>query len=162
MSDSGTISVSRRSFISLLGSAGGAVLLGCHAAESSLAHIEVYKNASCECCKRWVEHVRNAGFSVTVYETYDLQPIKQRFGVPLELGSCHTARMGKYFIEGHVPAAEIARVLREQPKARGITVPAMPLGSPGMESPTGKTMAYDVFLVDDAGERHVYARHGAS
>ena len=119
----------------------------------------VHKSPSCGCCSVWVEHVRAAGFQVEVRDRDDLQPVKQRLGVPYGKGSCHTAEVGGYFVEGHVPAADIQRLLQEKPKARGLTVPGMPAGSPGMEMPDGSVQAYAVELVGGDGESTVYARH---
>lgn len=119
----------------------------------------VYKSATCGCCKAWVEHLRESGFEVQVHDVDNLDSIKQRFGVPFGLGSCHTAQIGPYFIEGHVPAADIQRLLREQPQAKGLTVPGMPVGSPGMESPSGETQPYDVLLVAPDGTTKTYAHH---
>ena len=151
-------SLGRREFLAWMGGASLLFALDSHSADA-LGMVEVYKNASCECCVHWVEHLRRAGFSVTVHETEDLQQLKQQLGVPPMLASCHTAKVGRYFIEGHVPAQDIRRLLKENPQARGLIVPSMPLGSPGMESASGRTMPYEVFLIDSAGERHVYARY---
>ena len=125
----------------------------------ALPKMVVHKSPSCGCCSVWVEHVRAAGFQVEVRDRDDLQPVKQRLGVPYGKGSCHTAEVGGYFVEGHVPAADIQRLLQEKPKARGLTVPGMPAGSPGMEMPDGSVQAYAVELVGGDGESTVYARH---
>lgn len=122
--------------------------------------IKVYKTESCGCCKQWVAHLQQAGFSVDVQNLTDLGPIKERVGLPYGLGSCHTAEVGGYFLEGHVPAPDVKRLLREQPAARGLTVPGMPLGSPGMEMPSGETQPYDVLLVGKDGKTSVFAHHG--
>jgi hypothetical protein len=119
----------------------------------------VYKTATCGCCKAWVQHLRDNGFEVQTHDVDNLDEVKQRLGVPFGMGSCHTAQIGPYFIEGHVPAADIQRLLREQPQAKGLTVPGMPIGSPGMESPSGGTQPYDVLLVAPDGTTKTYAHH---
>jgi hypothetical protein len=123
--------------------------------------VTVYKSESCGCCKEWVKHLERAGFSVDVHDLSNLATIKQRVGVPAAMGSCHTAQIGGYFVEGHVPADDIKRLLRERPDAKGLTVPAMPAGSPGMEVPSGQVDPYDVFLVSKDGSTSVYAHHGS-
>ncbi|NUO76055.1 MAG: DUF411 domain-containing protein [Lysobacter sp.] len=119
----------------------------------------VHKSPTCGCCSLWVEHVLAAGFEVEVRDREDLSAIKQRLGVPYGKGSCHTAEVGGYFVEGHVPAGDIQRMLKERPQARGLTVPGMPAGSPGMEMPDGRTQAYAVELVTADGGVSVYSRH---
>lgn len=108
----------------------------------------------------WVEHMQRAGFVVEVRDTDDLDPVKARVGLPFGIGSCHTAVVGGYFIEGHVPAGDVKRLLAEKPAARGLTVPGMPIGSPGMEDPSGRSEAYSVFLVTPDGGTLEFARHG--
>jgi hypothetical protein len=120
--------------------------------------LTVYKNASCGCCKVWVEHMRKHGFAAKVNDVDNMNPIKERVGVPYGMGSCHTAEVGGYFIEGHVPAEQVARLLKEKPKAKGLTVPGMPIGSPGMEQ--GDTVQpYEVHLVLPDGTTSVYAKY---
>jgi hypothetical protein len=118
----------------------------------------VYKNASCGCCGIWVEHMRKAGFAVEVHDIDNLNPVKQRVGLPYGLGSCHTAEVGGYFVEGHVPAAEVQRLLAEKPAAKGLAVPGMPIGSPGMEQGDMK-QPYEVFLVLNDGSTKVWAKY---
>ena len=118
--------------------------------------VEVYKSASCECCTDWVKHLEKNGFSVTARNVTNPTDYRERFGMPNELGSCHTALVGGYAIEGHVPASEIKRLLQERPKAKGLAVPSMPLGSPGMEG--RRSDPYDVLLVQPDGKYSVY-RH---
>lgn len=118
--------------------------------------IQVYKSSSCGCCEGWVAHLRENGFEVKAQDVPDPTAYREKFGVPKDLGSCHTGIVGGYALEGHVPAAEIKRLLAEKPKAKGLAVPAMPLGSPGMEGP--RKDAYDVFLFQADGRRSVY-RH---
>lgn len=118
--------------------------------------IEVYKSASCGCCEGWVKHLRDNGFTVKAHDVANPSDYREKFGIPNELGSCHTAMVQGYAIEGHVPAAEIRRLLAEKPNARGLAVPAMPMGAPGMEGAT--SMPYDVLLVRKDGSRSTY-RH---
>jgi hypothetical protein len=124
--------------------------------------VTVYRSPTCGCCGAWVEHVRAAGFDVTtilVDQGDQLWSQKVAGGVPENLASCHTAFIDGYTIEGHVPAEDIARLLSERPKARGLAVPGMPAGSPGMEM--GARMdAYNVMLFSDDAEPSVYSSHG--
>ena len=129
------------------------------AAVAQAQAITVYKSPTCGCCRGWVAHLVRAGFQPTVVETDDLLPVKRRLGVPDALAACHTAAVGPYFVEGHVPPDDIKRLLRERPKAKGIAVPGMPVGSPGMESPSGARQPFETILVTDGGQS-VYARHG--
>jgi len=126
------------------------------AASAAQPVIEVYKSESCGCCKEWVKHLEANGFQVKAQNVANPSDYREKFGIPNEYGSCHTGRVGGYALEGHVPASEIKRLLREQPKARGLAVPAMPMGSPGMEGP--RKDPYDVLLVKDGGKASVY-RH---
>ena len=119
----------------------------------------VHKQASCGCCGLWVDHLRQAGFRVEVHDEADVNPIKERLGVPYGKGSCHTARIGDYFVEGHVPAADIKRLLADQPDAKGLVLPGMPLGSPGMEVPDGTVQPYTVELVKHDGSTVPFAEH---
>ncbi len=121
------------------------------------ADITVYKSPWCGCCGNWVGHLRGRGYSVAVEEREDMDPVKARFGVPERLQSCHTAIVGGYVVEGHVPAADIAQLLGERPQARGLSVPGMPAGSPGMDQGGGGE-PYRVILFGDAGDK-VYATH---
>lgn len=121
--------------------------------------IRVHKSPSCGCCGVWVDHVRAAGFPVEVHDTEDMMTVKDRLGVPEPMMSCHTAEVDGYFVEGHVPAEDIKRLLAEKPKARGIAVPGMPAGSPGMEMPDGRTQPYEVALVGGDGATASFSRH---
>jgi hypothetical protein len=138
------------------------VLAGCSpsTAEPSLPVVKVTKNATCGCCKVWVQRLRDAGFQVEVNDVDNLNSVKQRVGLPYGMGSCHTAEVDGYFVEGHVPVDDIKRLLRERPQAKGIAVPGMPAGSPGMEVPSGRVDPYDVFLVARDGSTSVYSHHG--
>ena len=115
----------------------------------------VHKSPSCGCCGLWVEHMQRAGFNVEVRNTDDIGPIKARLGVPYGKGSCHTAEIDGYLVEGHVPADLILKMLKERPAGRGLAVPGMPIGSPGMEG--GTPERYQVLLFDKAGTTRVYA-----
>lgn len=120
--------------------------------------VTVYKTATCGCCNKWVEHLRRSGFQVTAVDVTDLGAVKARFGVPAQAGSCHTAVVGGYVVEGHVPAADVQRLLREKPALAGIAAPGMPLGSPGMESPNPQP--YNVVGFTKGGAvAGVFARH---
>ena len=119
--------------------------------------ITVYKSATCGCCKNWVEHLRANGFTVKARDVADVTPYKNRYGITPALASCHTAVVDGYAIEGHVPAADIKRLLKERPKIQGLAAPGMPSGSPGMEQ--GHKDPYDVLSFDKAGKVSVYAKH---
>jgi hypothetical protein len=142
--------LSRRQALGLMAAAGALMPAPCVLAQTP-AKIIVTKDPNCECCTGWVEHLRKDGFSVAVIETADLQPVKARLGVPADLAACHTAEIGRYAIEGHVPAGAIRRLLREMPDAIGLAVPGMPIGSPGMEG--GAPEVYEVILFGAAGRR---------
>ena len=126
----------------------------------SLPPVEVWKDPSCGCCKDWVAILEQAGFPVRVYETGN-NAMRAQLGIPAKLGSCHTARVEGYAIEGHVPVREIQRLLREKPKAIGLTVPGMVVGSPGMDGPAynGRKNPYSVLLVLPNGETSVYQKY---
>ncbi|RYG24074.1 DUF411 domain-containing protein [bacterium] len=119
--------------------------------------IEVYKTATCGCCEAWIKHLRANSFRVAVHDVADPSGMRGKMGIPDRLGSCHTAVAGGYAIEGHVPAAEIRRLLAWKPKAKGLAVPGMPAGSPGMEGPM--RMSYDVLLVNEDGATIVYKHY---
>jgi hypothetical protein len=125
----------------------------------TLPSVLVHKSPTCGCCMAWVEHMRQAGFAVEVRNSDDLDPVKERLGVPDKQRSCHTAEVGGYFVEGHVPADDVKRLLAQKPAARGIAVPGMPLGSPGMEVPGRPAMPYVVELVGKDGKVTPYAKH---
>jgi len=129
------------------------------AVDTSLPPIVAFKSPTCGCCELWVEHMRAAGFQVEVKDTQDMGAIKAEAGVPVGQGSCHTAKVGNYYLEGHVPAADVKRLLTERPDARGLIVPGMVPGSPGMEQ-GGVTKPYDVLLLAKDGSTTVYSHHG--
>ena len=120
--------------------------------------IHVYKSPTCGCCTDWVKHLEENGFEVEVTETNNLNPIKADAGLTPALASCHTAFIGDYVIEGHVPASDIQRLIAEAPKATGLSVPGMPMGSPGMEIGNRKDH-YKVILFNDAGQTRVFAEY---
>ena len=120
--------------------------------------VTVYKTPTCGCCKKWVEHLEANGFSVEAIDLSDVQPIKNKNGVPAHLSSCHTALVDGYVVEGHVPAEDVLRLLKEKPEVTGIAVPKMPMGSPGMEGP--RPVAYEVLTFDDQGKTSLFATHG--
>jgi len=120
--------------------------------------VSVFKNPSCGCCTEWVEHMKANGFSVSVTEVSDTSGPRKLAGVPERFGSCHTARVGGYALEGHVPAADVHRLLKERPDAVGLAVPGMPIGSPGMEVPGGHKDRYEVLLIDRKGGTRVWSR----
>jgi hypothetical protein len=120
--------------------------------------IDVYKSPTCGCCTKWIDHLKANGFAVRSHDTQDVAQHKQRLGIPAGYDSCHTAEVGGYVIEGHVPARDIRRLLKEKPQARGLTVPGMPIGSPGMEQGSHKD-AYEVILLDKNGAPRVYSRY---
>lgn len=122
------------------------------------SEITVYKSPTCGCCSKWVRHLEQNGFSVVAKDVRDVVPYKIRGGVTPELASCHTAFVEGYVIEGHVPAGDIKRLLRERPAAKGLAVPGMPIGSPGMEQGSRKD-AYEVKLINNQGGHSTFAKH---
>jgi hypothetical protein len=121
--------------------------------------VAVVKDPGCGCCTKWVAHLEEAGFKATVTESAAIDALKDSKGVPRAARSCHTATVGGYVIEGHVPAADIKRLLKERPSVVGLAVPGMPAGSPGMEVPGGRVAPYDVIAFDKTGKTSVFASH---
>lgn len=132
-------------------------MLALAAAPALATDVTVYKSPDCGCCKDWVAHLKANGFKVTSRDVADIMPYKAMNGVPVALGSCHTAVVEGYTIEGHVPAADIQRLLKERPKLRGLAVPGMPASAPGMDSGTGEP--YQTISFDNNGRTAVYAQH---
>jgi hypothetical protein len=130
-------------------------------AQRALPEVQVYKSPTCGCCKDWIRHLQANGFAVQATDVPDSRFMRARFGMPSKFASCHTALVGGYVIEGHVPAREIKRLLREKPTALGIAVPGMPVGSPGMDGPEyrGVVDPYDVLLVQPDGRATVFASY---
>ena len=128
------------------------------AAQAAEEDVVMYKDPNCGCCGQWAEHLRTNGFSVQEVATRDMAAIKREAGLPPELASCHTARVGGYVVEGHVPAADIRRLLAERPPVVGLSAPGMPLGSPGMEGPH-PSESYRVLSFEADGRTRVFAEH---
>jgi hypothetical protein len=145
----------RRHVLALLS---GAALSVATPAFAAGPQVTVFKNPSCGCCTAWVDHLKAAGFSVTVTEVPDTAGPRKLAGIAEKLGSCHTARVGGYALEGHVPVADIQRLLKERTDAIGLAVPGMPVGSPGMEVPGGHKDRYEVLLVERNGGTRVWSR----
>lgn len=121
------------------------------------AKVVMYKNAGCECCDKWASYMQGGGYSVSIVEAKDLYAVKAEQGIPRDMGACHTAVVGDYVVEGHVPLEDISRLLREKPDAKGIAVPGMPASSPGMNTALNKP--FNVYLLKDDGSTEIYARH---
>jgi len=147
----------RRTFLSAVAGLAAVASVPARAANARPA-VDVFKSPTCGCCGAWVEHLQSAGFDVRVTEVDDTAAARKRLGMPAAFGSCHTATVGGYVLEGHVPAAEVKRLLGAKPKAIGLAVPGMPVGSPGMEV-GGRRDPFDVLLVERDGRSTVYARY---
>jgi hypothetical protein len=145
-----------------LGALAAALLLPAAGARAQAAApvVEVWKSPSCGCCKDWITHLEAQGFRAVIHDVGNTA-MRERLGIAPEYGSCHTARVAGYAIEGHVPAADIRRLLRERPDAIGLAVPRMPVGSPGMDGPEygGRRDPYDVLLLERGGGSRVFASH---
>ena len=156
---------SRRSVLRLAVAGLGAVSLGTASVAYAAAEtIPVWKTPTCGCCKAWVAHLRKNGYDVVTNDVDDTTAIRKKLGFPEQFGSCHTAKLGEYVLEGHVPADDIRKLLQDKPKARGLAVPGMPLGSPGMEgtgSYAGIRHAYNVLLVLSDGSSRVFKSYSA-
>ncbi len=127
-------------------------------AKTTLPQVDVYKDPNCGCCGAWVDHLKAAGFPVKVTEVSDTGAVRKRHGIPAQYGSCHTGVVSGYAIEGHVPADDIKRLLAKKPAAAGLSVPGMPVGSPGMEVGDRKD-PFQVLLIDKAGRSTVFATY---
>ena len=143
----------RRSFVALLSLSAVPVF-----AADPLPPVEVFKSPSCGCCGAWVDHLKAAGFAVKVTPVNDTTAARKRLGMPDAYGACHTATVGRHVVEGHVPAAEIKRLLSANSPALGLAVPRMPPGSPGMEVGSRQD-PYQVLLIDRGGRASVFARY---
>lgn len=151
-----SVSLSRRAL--LWGAPALALAAGC--AQAAPREVTIYKTPWCGCCSGWVTHMAKAGFKPTVIEVDDLGPVRAKQGVPFELSSCHTGVVAGYVIEGHVPPADVHRLLKERPRALGLVVPGMPIGSPGMETPQGaKEKFATLLLLDRTGRTQIFASH---
>lgn len=134
-------------------------LSGATLAQRPAPVVQVYKSPTCGCCASWVTHLQKAGFTTKVTEIEDIDSVKTKNGVPARAQSCHTATVDGYVLEGHVPAADVQRLLKERPAVLGLAVPGMPIGSPGMEVPGVKAQTYNVISFDKQGELKVFAAH---
>ena len=136
----------RRQWLTAIAAAAACTALP--AIASNATAVEVWKDPSCGCCQDWIDHMQANGFAVTTHESGNAA-VRARLGLPQRLGSCHTALVGGYLLEGHVPAADVRKLLKEKPRALGLAVPGMPVGSPGMDGPAynGRKDPYDVLLV---------------
>jgi hypothetical protein len=143
--------ISRRPLIA------GLVLLATapHAA-AAMPALEVWKTRGCGCCSAWAKLFEQAGFAVTVHEVDDVAAVRASAGVPSDLGGCHIGRIENYVIEGHVPVAAVQRLLAERPAIRGLSVPGMPMGAPGMEVEGEPAESFEVFAFSADGTRHVF------
>lgn len=145
------------------------LLAACSQSESKNANSEtgnaekvsftMYKNEGCMCCTEWAKHMEANGYDVTEQPIDNLSAFKFTNKVPNDMGSCHTAIIDGYVVEGHVPAEDVDRLLKERPNAKGVAVPGMPIGSPGMENPNRPDDTYDVMIFQEDGSRKVYASH---
>jgi hypothetical protein len=134
-----------------------ALVLAVPLASADPPAVQVYKSPTCGCCQKWVEHLKSSGYKVSVSDVSDVSKVKRELGVPAGASSCHTAFVGGYFIEGHVPQEDIARLLAEHPDVAGLAVPGMPIGSPGMEGPNAQP--YETLAVARDGKLSVFAEH---
>lgn len=157
--------ISRRSFVirlsglMALGGAGSRLLAQSLGPWLKPTPITVHKSSSCGCCTKWVDHVREHGFEPVVYDEKDMDAVKAKLGVPSDVQSCHTALAGKYLIEGHVPAADIRRLMAEGPSVAGLAVPGMPSGTPGMAPPGAKITGFEVIAFQLDGATRTFARY---
>ena len=147
----------KRTFLHALAAASAAAFTLPGLAQAGKPTVEVWKDPNCGCCKDWIAHMQAHGFNVKTYETGN-SAARARLGLPEKFASCHTALVAGYVVEGHVPAREVQRLLKERPKALGLAVPGMPIGSPGMDGPEyqGRKDRYDVLLVNADGRNRVY------
>ena len=153
--------ISRRTFVAQAAALGGALAGGgsLWALAAAPATLTIYKSRTCGCCAKWVDHVKAAGFQTIVHDDEDMDTVKDNLGVPQGVRSCHTAQVEKYLIEGHVPATDIHRLLKERPKVAGLAVPGMPGSSPGMAVPGEPHEAFETVSFQHDGKTAVYARH---
>lgn len=124
-----------------------------------LPPMTIYKSETCLCCAKWVDHVKAAGFRTTVHDRDPIDPVKDELNIPKHVRSCHTAVVGGYLVEGHVPAADIKRMLKEKASVMGLAVPGMPVGTPGMEQPGVPAEPYHVVAFQKTGTTSVFARY---
>jgi hypothetical protein len=149
--------LSRRGFLAGMA---GIWLVGLPRQKSAVpVAITIYKSRSCGCCTKWVDHVKAAGFDARVHDEENMDGLKDELGVPQEVRSCHTAVVGGFLIEGHVPAADIRQLLTRRPKVAGLAVPGMPTGTPGMAEPGSRISDFEVLAFQTDGSTTVFARH---
>jgi hypothetical protein len=129
------------------------------AAPAELPLMTIYKSETCLCCEKWVDHVKAAGFKTSVHNRDPMDPLKDQLAIPRHVRSCHTAQIGGYIVEGHVPAVDIKRMLKEKPKVMGLSVPGMPVGTPGMDQPGVPAEPYHVVAFQKAGATTVFAKY---
>ncbi len=156
--------MSRRSFVGQaaglgLAVAGGKSLWAAMSGSDADPTMTIYMSPTCGCCSKWVDHVKAAGFKTVVHEEPDMDTVKESLGVPRDMRSCHTAQVDKYLIEGHVPAADVRKLLAQRPKAAGLAAPGMPASSPGMAVPGEPHEPFDVLLFRRDGKSEVFAKH---
>ena len=140
-------------------SAAALLISSASSAQQKAPVVNVFKTATCGCCSKWVDHMKAAGFEMRVQDVEDIAAVKKRLGVADDISSCHTSQVDGYVIEGHVPASSVQRLLKERPKVAGLAVPGMPMGSPGMEVPSGQKDAYSVVAFGGGQPPRVYERH---
>ena len=142
------LQLNRRQLVAATAGMAAAIALPALASKPAKIAVEVWKDPNCGCCGDWIKHMEDNGFSVKVYDSGNTAT-RAKLGLPTRLGSCHTALVGNYLLEGHVPASDVHKLLKEKPKALGLAVPGMPVGSPGMDGPDygGRKDPYDVLLV---------------
>ena len=154
--------ISRRSFVAQAAALGGALAAGGSLwapPRRAPVTLTVYKSRSCGCCAEWVDYLKAAGFQTVVHDDEDMDTVKDSLGVPGGVRSCHTAQVEKYLIEGHVPAEDIQRLLKEKPKVAGLAVPGMPPSSPGMARPGDPHQPFNTVAFQHDGSTSVYAKH---
>ena len=156
---SGTMAgtISRRQLLWSAGGVGGLLLfggsaIGAAAQGAPATKLTMHRSPGCGCCLKWVAAAKEAGFDVTVVNSPDILAFKKQQGIPQKLYSCHTTLAGAYVVEGHVPFESIRKLLKTKPPIKGISVPGMPLGSPGMEVPSGEKQPFQVMAFDAAGK----------
>jgi len=150
----------KKSWRGLLFAATAALVFIISPTDQALAsEVDMFKSPGCDCCTGWADHLRKEGFTVVEHKKEEMDAIKSLFGVPEKLASCHTAIIDGYVIEGHVPADDIKRMLKEKPQITGLTAPGMPMKSPGMQKPGLPPKGYDVLSFDKGGKSQIYTEY---
>ncbi len=150
--------ISRRSLLGMALAAAAPLAAGVRLSAQAKPQMTVYKSSTCGCCSLWVEHMQANGFAVKAIDVEDVDKVKKERGVPVSAQSCHTGIVNGYAVEGHVPAAAVKKMLAEKPAILGIAVPGMPMGSPGMEVPSGQKDKFDVVAFDKAGKITIFVK----